>query len=124
LIPLSREPAVLANHLEELTVSANSGMLRRQLFRRQTSSGKDQLSGSARKKLKTRKSQSSTGGSWQLAYVALPKSREALTRVPKMPRSEGTTLVKEVKPLQRPRDSMRPGTYREALITAINERAL
>jgi hypothetical protein len=50
--------------------------------------------------------------------VALPKSREALTRVPKRPRSEGSTLVKEVNPLQRPRDSMRPGTYREAFIMA------
>jgi hypothetical protein len=33
-------------------------------------------------------------------------------------------LVKEVNPLQRPRDSMRPGTYREALIMVTNKRAL
>jgi hypothetical protein len=32
LILLSREPAVLAYHLGELTVSANLGMLRRQLW--------------------------------------------------------------------------------------------
>jgi hypothetical protein len=67
-------------------------------------------------KLKTRKSQSSTGGLWQPGYVALPESREVLTRVPKRPRSEGSTLVYELNPLQRPRDPMRPGTYREALI--------
>jgi hypothetical protein len=32
LILLSREPAVLGYHLGELTVSVNSGKLRRQLF--------------------------------------------------------------------------------------------
>jgi hypothetical protein len=32
LIPLSREPAILAYHLGELTVSAKPGKLRRQLF--------------------------------------------------------------------------------------------
>jgi hypothetical protein len=46
--------------------------------------------------------------------MALPKSRKTLTREPKRPRSGGRTLVKEFNPLQRPRDSMRPGTYREA----------
>jgi hypothetical protein len=50
--------------------------------------------------------------------MALPKSREALTRLPIRPRSEGTTLIKEVNPLWGPRDSVRPGTYREALIMA------
>jgi hypothetical protein len=39
--------------------------------------------------------------------------------VPKRPRSEGSTLVKEVNPLQRPRDSMRPGTSWVALIILI-----
>jgi hypothetical protein len=48
--------------------------------------------------------------------MALPNSWEALTRVPKRPRSEGSTLVKGVNPPQRPRESMRPGTYGEALI--------
>jgi hypothetical protein len=56
--------------------------------------------------------------------MAVPKSREALTRVPKRTRSEGSALVKEVNPLQRPRDSMRPGIYREALNMATNKRAL
>jgi hypothetical protein len=124
LIPLSREPAVLAYHLGELTVSANPGMLRRLLFHRQASSGKDQVSGSARRKLKTRKSQSSTGGSQQPGYVALPKSKEALIRVPKRSRSEGISLVKKVNPPQRPRDCMRPGTYRKALIMDTNKRAI
>jgi hypothetical protein len=52
--------------------------------------------------LKTRESQSSTGGSQKPGYMALPKSREALTRVPKKPRSEGSTLTKKVNPLQNP----------------------
>jgi hypothetical protein len=81
------EPIALAYHPGELTVSANPGMLRRQLFHRKTSYGKDQVSGSARRKLKTRKSQYNTGGLWQLGYMALPQSREALTKVPKRPRS-------------------------------------
>jgi hypothetical protein len=68
--------------------------------------------------LKTRESQSSTG------IHGIPKAREALTRVPKRTRSEGSTLIKEVNPLQRPRDSVRPGTYREALIMTTNKRAL
>jgi hypothetical protein len=53
--------------------------------------------------------------------VALPKSREALTRLPKRLRSEGGNLVKEVNPPQRPRDSMRPGTCREASIVTTNK---
>jgi hypothetical protein len=32
LIPLERKPAVLAYHLGELTVSANTGKLKRQVF--------------------------------------------------------------------------------------------
>jgi hypothetical protein len=48
--------SLLAYHLGVMTVSANPGMLRRKLFHRQTSSGKNQASGSARRKLKTRKS--------------------------------------------------------------------
>jgi hypothetical protein len=36
LIPLSREPAVLAYHLRELTVSANPGKLRRHLGGRES----------------------------------------------------------------------------------------
>jgi hypothetical protein len=56
LIPLSREPAVLAYHLGELMASAKPGMVKRQVFHRQTSYGKHEVSGSARRKLKTRKS--------------------------------------------------------------------
>jgi hypothetical protein len=48
--------------------------------------------------------------------------REPLTRMPKRPRSEGRSLVKEVNLLQRPRDSM-TGTCMEALIMATNKRA-
>jgi hypothetical protein len=107
-----------------IVVSANPGKLRRQLFHRQGSSGKDQVSRSSRRKLKIRKSQNSTRGSQHPGYVALPKSREALTWVPKRPRSEGSALIKEVNPLQRPRESIRPGTYREALIMVTNKRVL
>jgi hypothetical protein len=82
------------------------------------------VSGSARRKLKKPESQSSTDVSWQLEYAALPKSREALTRVPERTRSEGSTLIKEINPLQRPRDSTRPGVYKKALIMAANKRAL
>jgi hypothetical protein len=56
--------------------------------------------------------------------VALQKFREALTRVHIRPRSEGNILLKEVNPLKGPRDSVRPGTYREALNMATNKRAL
>jgi hypothetical protein len=91
----------------------------------QASSGKDQVSGSARRKLKNaRESQSNTGGSQQLGYTALPKSREALIRMPKRPRFEGSTLIKEVNSLLGPRGSTKPGTYREALIMAANKEAL
>jgi hypothetical protein len=63
-------------------------------------------------------------GLHQLSYKALPKSREALIMVPKRPRSEGRTLFKEVNPLQTARDSMRPRTYLEVLMMAINKRDL
>jgi hypothetical protein len=56
--------------------------------------------------------------------MAQPKSREALTRVSKRPRSEGISLVEEVNPPQRPSDCMRHEIYREALIMATNKRAL
>jgi hypothetical protein len=56
--------------------------------------------------------------------MSLPKFREALIRVPIRPRSSGNTLIKEVNPLSGPRDSLRPGTYREALIMATNKNAL
>jgi hypothetical protein len=76
---------------------------------------------SARRKLKkARDIQSNTRGSRQSGYAALSKSREALIRVPKRTRSEGGT----VNPIQRPRDSMTPQTYREALIMAANKEAL
>jgi hypothetical protein len=68
------------------------------MFHRQTSAGKDQVSGNVRRKLKTKKSQSSTESLWKLGYIALPKSREAMTRVSERPRSEGNTLIKEVNP--------------------------
>jgi hypothetical protein len=45
---------------------------------------------------KARESQSNTGSSLQPGYTVLPKSRKGLTRVPKKPRSEGSTLLKEV----------------------------
>jgi hypothetical protein len=43
---------------------------------------------------------------------------EALSRIPRRPRSKGisSTLIKEVNPFQRPRDSRRSGIYMEALI--------
>jgi hypothetical protein len=76
LIPLSRDPAVLAYHLGELTVSAYPTMLRRQLLHRQTSLGKDQVSGNARRKLKARKSQAEleaygNWGTWH--YLSLER---------------------------------------------------
>jgi hypothetical protein len=49
--------------------------------------------------LKARESQGSNGGLWKLGYMALPKFREALTRVRIKPRSKGNTLIKEVHPL-------------------------
>jgi hypothetical protein len=52
------------------------------------------------------------------------QSREALTRVHIRPRSKGNILIKEVNSLQGPRDSVRAGIYREALIMATNKRAL
>jgi hypothetical protein len=57
------------------------------------------VSGNARRKIKIRENQCNTGGLWQPGYEALPKSREALTRVPIRPRSKGNTLIKEVNPL-------------------------
>jgi hypothetical protein len=66
--------------------------------------------------LKARESQGSTRGLWKLGYMALPKFREALTRVRIRLRFKGNILIKEVNPLKGPRDSVRPGTYREALI--------
>jgi hypothetical protein len=41
--------------------------------------------------------------------MALSKSREALNRLPERPRSEGSILIKEVKPLQGAMNSTRPG---------------
>jgi hypothetical protein len=64
------------------------------------------VSGSARRKLKTaRENESGTGGLLKLGYATLLKSREALTRVPKRPRSGGSSLIKKVNPLYGPRDS-------------------
>jgi hypothetical protein len=56
--------------------------------------------------------------------VALPKSREALIRVPIKPRSEGNTLTIEFNPLNDPETLVRPGTYRQALIMATNKKEL
>jgi hypothetical protein len=56
--------------------------------------------------------------------MALPKSRKAQTRVPKKSISESSTLVKEVNPHHRPTKSVRPGTYKEALIMDTNKRAI
>jgi hypothetical protein len=102
-----------------MRVSVNPGMLRRQMFHRHTSSGKDQMSGSATRKLETRNSQSTIRALQQPGYMKLPMSRDALTRVPKRPKSEGLTKL-----LQRHRNSVKPWTYREALIMATNKRAL
>jgi hypothetical protein len=49
--------------------------------------------------LKPREIQGSTGGLRKPGYMALPKFREALTRVPIRPRSKGNTLIKDVNPL-------------------------
>jgi hypothetical protein len=46
---------------------------------------------------------------------------EAMTSLPKRPRSEGNTLIKEVNPPQSLRDCTRPGTYREDLIMATSK---
>jgi hypothetical protein len=61
------------------------GMLRRRLFHGQTSTGKDQVSGSARRELKTRKKQCNTVGLWQPGYMALNQSGKDLTEVSKSP---------------------------------------
>jgi hypothetical protein len=53
----------------------------------------------ARKKLKARRSQNSTGGLWELGYMALPKFRETLTKAHTGPRSNVKILIKEVNPL-------------------------
>jgi hypothetical protein len=74
--------------------------------------------------LKARESQGSTTGLWKPEYMALPKFRETLNRVPIRPRSKGNTLIKEVNPLSRRRESVRTGPYREALIMATNKTAL
>jgi hypothetical protein len=121
------EPVVLAYYHRELAVLANlwTGDLQYDTFK----AGRLHLAkinclevpgGS----LKTRESRSSTRGSWQPGYMALPKSREALTGVPKWARSEGSTLIKEVNPLQRPRDPARLGTFREAVIMSTNNKVL
>jgi hypothetical protein len=68
-----------------------------------------------RKLKKAKESQSSTRGLQQLGYAVLPKSLKALTRVPKSPRSEGGTLIKEVSPSKRLRHSINAGTYMKAL---------
>jgi hypothetical protein len=47
--------------------------------------------------------------------VALPKSRDIQTRVPKRQRSESSTPVKEAKLVKRPRYLTGQGMYREAL---------
>jgi hypothetical protein len=71
-----------------------------------------------------RNSQGSIGGLWKPVCVALRKSREALTRVPIRPGSNSNILIKKVNSLEGPWDSVRPGTYRQAFIMAINKRTL
>lgn len=56
--------------------------------------------------------------------MALPKYREALTRVPVRLRSKVSTLIKEVSPLQGARDFVCAGTCRETSVMATNKRAL
>jgi hypothetical protein len=41
--------------------------------------------------------------------------KETLTGTSKRQRSEGSTSVEEIRPPERPKDSSRPGTYKEAL---------
>lgn len=43
-------------------------------------------------------SQGSTGGLWKPGYVALPKSREAPTKLSIKARCKGNILIKEVNP--------------------------
>jgi hypothetical protein len=57
------------------------------------------VSGMPEGNLKARDSQGSTGVLWTPGYMALPKSGKTLTRMPATPRSNGSTLVKEVNPL-------------------------
>jgi hypothetical protein len=68
------------------------------------------VSGMPEQSLQVRESQGSTGGLWKPGYVALPKFREALTRVHIRPRSKGNTLIKEVNPPKGLWSSVRPGT--------------
>jgi hypothetical protein len=44
--------------------------------------------------------------------------------VPVRPRFKDNTLIKEANPHQKPRVSVRPGTYRKAFIMATNKRTL
>jgi hypothetical protein len=99
LIPLSREPAVLAYHLEELIESANSGDAKQTTVLLANLVWQRPCVCKCQEELKTRKSESSTGDLWQPGYMALPKSREALTRMPERSRSEGSILVKETRAL-------------------------
>jgi hypothetical protein len=74
--------------------------------------------------LKAREIRGNTGVLWKPGYMALPKYWEALTRVLIKPRPKDSTIIEEVYPLFGSRDSVKPGTYREALIMATNKRAL
>jgi hypothetical protein len=66
---------------------------------------KTRLSGSAWRKLKKAgESQGGTGGQQQPRHVASPKPKEAQTKVPNWPRSEGSTPIKEANSSKRPRD--------------------
>jgi hypothetical protein len=110
------EPVILAYHHRKLVVPADPWM--------NVISGTDRVSGIPEGILKARESQGNTGDLREPWYVVLTKLREALTRVPIRPRSKGNTVIKEVNPFQGPRDSVRPETYREALIITTNKRAL
>jgi hypothetical protein len=159
-IPLSREPAVLANLCSELTVSANLGQLGNQqeagtgrwrepytlrssprkpaglpyhhwqlaflayLWRKGTPVAtkvcrnyqqKTKVSGGARRKLKIAgASQGGKKGIQQLACVAIPKPVVTLTKMPKRPRSEGSTPTDMANTFKKPTVFTGPGTYREA----------
>jgi hypothetical protein len=114
------EPVVLAHHRRELVGLANRR--RRVISNRQPWKvgklylTKTRFSGSGRRKpKKVRESQGGTGGQQQPGHVTSPKPKEAQTRVPKWPTSEGSTAVKEANPSKRPRDLMGPGNFWKAL---------
>jgi hypothetical protein len=56
--------------------------------------------------------------------MALIMSRNGMIGVPKMPRFEGSILIKDLNPLYKCRDLIRPSTFQKALFMATNKRTL